>query len=102
MILGRGPAPFVVLKVIEGLPDTSLTAAIASGGRQFYGWGIERYLLAEIYDTLNMNTTVTGNWKSKPPTLKPLPRPERTPLPGEKKKVTVRDLYNRFTRMSRR
>ena len=52
-----------------GLPDTSLTAALASGGREHYGWGVDRHLAADTYDALNLNTRATGNWRKKPPDL---------------------------------
>ena len=84
------------MTVIAGLPDTSLTSAMSAGGRQFYGWGVERYMMAEIYDALNLNTQATGQWKSKPPKFKEFPRPQMKKPEGEqekKKKVTIRDLY---------
>ena len=97
VIAGNGPAPSYVLAVIAGLPDTSLTAALAAGGRDYYGWGIDRYMLAEIYDSLNLNTQATGQWKKAPPKFKPFPRPRITLKDAPKKKVTIRDLYQGFT-----
>lgn len=93
MIAGRGPAPSLVVALVLGLPDTSLTVALATGGREFHGWGRDRYLLADLYDALNANTRATGNWGKKPPNIKPYPRPEPK---REKRKVTVASLWQRF------
>jgi hypothetical protein len=80
------------------LPDDSLTVALANGGRKTFGWGTERHLLADMYDAINVNTRATGNWKQgSAPTFKPWPRPSAD-TPVEKKRVTVADLYARFSR----
>lgn len=96
VIAGRGPSPRYVLEVVQGLPDTSLTSALARGGRQFHGWGVERYMMAELYDALNANTAATGQWKKGPPKFKPFPRPQTEEL-GKRRKVSVRDLHAGFT-----
>ena len=98
VIMGRGPTPLFVLAVIEGLPDTSYTAALMSGGRQFYQWGMDRYLLAELYDALNLNSTVLAKANgAKKFNIPPLDRPKKSTPPGVKKKVTVSDLYSAFS-----
>lgn len=102
MILGRGPAPLFVLQVVRGLPDTSLTSALASGGIEYYGWGVDRYLLAEMYDSLNLNTQASGQWKGKPPQFKPFPRPQNGAKKKKGEKVTVRDLYTQYSTQARR
>jgi hypothetical protein len=80
------------------LPEDSLTVALANGGRKTFGWSTDRYLLADIYDSINVNTRATGSWKKgKDPNFKPWPRPSAD-NPAEKKRVTVADLYARFSR----
>jgi hypothetical protein len=103
VIAGRGPAPALVLALAQRLPDTSLTVALASGGRQHFGWGVDRHLLADVYDALNQNTRATGNWaKGKVPTFPAWPRPkpaaEAAKADQPRKPVTVADLYQRFQR----
>jgi len=71
------------------LPDTSRTAALASGGYEHLGWGLDRHLLASIYDAVNANTVATGNYKKKPK-IDPFPRPKPK---GKKKKRTVADIH---------
>lgn len=98
MIEGRGPAPSLALALVQGLPDTSLTSALASGGRDFLGWGVERYLLADLYDAMNLNTKATGQWKNKPPDFPQFPRPTKPRDPNEPKKpVTVAELHAHFS-----
>lgn len=75
-----------------------MTAAIVNGGREHFGWGIDRYLLADLYDAINAQTRVTGNWKDKPPDIAPWPRPNDKPEDSSKEKVSVANLYKRFTR----
>lgn len=83
--------------MVQRLPDTSMTVALANGGREHFGWGIERHMQADIFDALNVNTRATGNWK-KPPTFPLWPRPGTQLTEAKAKTVTVADLYNRFTR----
>lgn len=72
-----------------------MTAALASGGREYFGWGSERHMLADIFDAINLQTRATGNWqKGKAPKLPPFPRPGRDKKPA--KPVTVADLHKRF------
>jgi hypothetical protein len=96
VIGGRGPAPALVLALVQRLPDTCLTVALASGGRRLFGWGIDRHIAVDVFDAINQQTRATGNWaKGKVPNLPAWPRP--TPQAGaETKPVTVADLYTRF------
>lgn len=99
MIQGQGPHPAVVLRLIQGLPDTSLTVALASGGREHYGWGVDRYLAADLFDALNTNTKATGNWKNgKPPKFPTWPRPTSKPGDDEapQRPKTVAEIYARI------
>lgn len=99
-INGCGTAPFLVLGLIRGLPDTSMCHAREAGGDWNLGWGVDRHIMAQIYDALNFNTAATGNWKKKPPKFKPFPRPKKPE--AKPKKVSVLDLYHKFTNMSRK
>jgi hypothetical protein len=102
VIEGRGPSPALVLAYAQRLPDDSLTVALASGGRDRFGWGQDRLLLADVYDAINVNTRATGNWgKGKAPKFDAYPRPKsKSKVAGAKPKkpVTVADLYKQFQR----
>lgn len=92
VISGSGPSPSLVSLLVRRLPDTSLTAALARGGREFFGWGMDRHMMADAYDALNQNTRATGQWKSKPPTFPEYPRPKKK----SDKPATVADLFGIF------
>ena len=100
IIEGRGPSPSFVIALALRLPDTSLTVALASGGRQHFGWGVDRHMTADLFDAINQNTRASGQWGKKgPPKIDPWPRPNpKDKTPEEKKPVTVADLYSRFSR----
>jgi hypothetical protein len=95
-IKGRGRAPSLIVSLIQRLPDTSLTAALHMGGRNHFGWGLDRHIAADTYDATNQTTRAAGNWAKKAPDIPPWPRPKTGP--SEKKPVTVRDIYARFQR----
>lgn len=107
VIEGRGPSPYFVLALARRLPDTSLTIALASGGRDHFGWGVDRHMQADIYDAINQNTRATGNWgKGRAPKIPGWPRPKPLKKPnkgdgGTKKKagkrVSVAEIYRKFT-----
>lgn len=94
MIEGNGPAPLLVLSLVRGLPDTSMTHALASGGLEHLGWGVERWLAAETFNAIQENTRATGNWKKEPPKFPrwPTPRDKKT------KPKSVADIYSKFRR----
>ncbi|MFE7124030.1 hypothetical protein [Streptomyces sp. NPDC057617] len=100
MIAGQGPSPALVLALVRRLPDTSLTVALASGGREFFGWGQDRHLAADLYDAVNANTRATGQWgRSKAPKIPPYPRPKKATANrvGERRPMSVAEIYKRFT-----
>lgn len=99
MIEGRGPSPALVLLLVQRLPDTSLTVALASGGREFFGWGQDRHLAADLFDALNANTRATGQWgKGKAPKIAPYPRPKaKAKKAGKRRPTSVAEIYKRFT-----
>lgn len=91
-----GLSPSLVLALIQRLPDTSLTHALASGGREHFGWGIDRYLAANTYDAINQTTRAAGNWGKKgAPDIAPYPRPAGVKS-GKKKPTSVKDIFKRF------
>lgn len=99
VIAGRGPSPSLVLQLVQRLPDTSLTVALASGGREHFGWGQDRHLLADTYDAINQVTRAAGNWGKKGAPKIPLwPRPKGGKTPEERKPTTVAELFQRFKR----
>ncbi|MFC3504450.1 hypothetical protein ACFOOK_26260 [Micromonospora krabiensis] len=82
---------------MQGLPDDSLTAALSAGGREHYGWGATRHLLANLYDAVNLNTRASGNWgKKAPPRLPDYPRPKPKPAESAPQKVTARQAILRM------
>ncbi|MFI6275937.1 hypothetical protein [Streptomyces sp. NPDC050988] len=87
---------------MQRLPDTSLTVALASGGRALFGWGQDRHLTADLFDAINQNTRATGQWgKSKAPKIPPFPRPEpkkKAPEKQAKKRRSVAEIYKQFQR----
>ncbi|MEU0120629.1 MULTISPECIES: hypothetical protein [Streptomyces] len=99
MIEGRGPSPALVLLMVQRLPDTSLTYALASGGREHFGWGVDRHMRADIFDAINQNTRATGNWGKKAPKFPEWPRPKvkKKATKGEKKRRSVAEIYKQFS-----
>ncbi|MEU7030047.1 hypothetical protein AB0A60_25620 [Streptomyces sp. NPDC046275] len=88
---------------MQRLPDTSLTVALASGGREYFGWGQDRHLSADLYDAVNQNTRATGQWgKGKAPKIPAYPRPKVTKAEKKKDKAkkprTVAEIYKHFQR----
>lgn len=102
VVEGHGPDPVLVLAAVQALPDDSLTAALAAGGREHYGWGVNRHLLANLYDALNLNTRASGNWGKKgAPKLPDYPRPKSRPADSAppQTKVTARQAVMRMIGM---
>jgi len=97
-VQGDGPAPSLVLSLVQRLPDDSLTHALLKGGHEHLGWGLDRHLQASIFDAVQINTRATGNFK-KPPKFEPWPRP-KSKAKG-KKKVSVRDVFAKFQNLRR-
>ncbi|MER5632167.1 hypothetical protein [Streptomyces nitrosporeus] len=76
-----------------------MTVALASGGREYLGWGVERHMQADLFDALNQNTKATGNWaKGKIPKIPSYPRPKAKPQKQkEHKRVSVAEIYARLS-----
>lgn len=90
----NGPPPSFVLELIRGLPDDSMTVALRRGGMEFFGWGTDRYIAADTFDALRVNTYATGNWAKTPE--KPTPYPRPVVKSKVKKKASVADLFGRL------
>lgn len=93
-------APSLVLPLIEGLPHGSMTRALHSGGMDLLGWDETRFILANLYNALNLNTRASGNWGKKgPPKLPdwPIPKVRSKTKPKAAKPVSVADIYRQFT-----
>ncbi|GGK13237.1 hypothetical protein GCM10010124_02270 [Pilimelia terevasa] len=72
--------------------------ALASGGREHLGWGVDRHMAADLFDALNVNTRATGHWaKGKAPKLPAWPRPAK-PETKHNGPVSVADIYQRLRR----
>lgn len=96
VVRGNGPAPLLVLAQVRGIPDTGVTYALVRGDRDSIGWGMDRALMADLYDALNQNTRATGNWSKKPPEIPPYKRPDS--LSTERKPKTVAELHALYSR----
>lgn len=89
----EGMDPSLLIALIARLPDTSMTSAIATGGRDnwraHFGWGADRHLAANTYDAVNLGTLASGHWK-KAPKFDPYPRPldVKKTEPGKAKPVS--------------
>lgn len=61
-------------------------------------WTLERRLQAMEINAININTTVTGNWKDKPPTF-PTVGPADWQGPPVKKEPVYKDNFDLFRKM---
>lgn len=89
--------PALVLWHVQRLPDTSLTSALQAGGWEFFGWGLDRHIAADVHDAIQFHSEVGVPWEKRPE-LPRWPRPTTADASAEKpkKKATVRDLWNRL------
>lgn len=75
----EGMAPSQIVVLIRQLPMESRTIAGLRGGEEFVGWGMDRYMMAQLLDSTN-NTAyavVSANSKRKPKAPKPTYRPKK-------------------------
>lgn len=80
MTPGSGYSPRRVLSMIRQLPPESRTVAALRGGDQFYGWGVDRYLLAAQVDAIRENTHAfisANSPKKRPKPPEPVARPSK-------------------------
>jgi hypothetical protein len=76
---GMSPAQIIVL--IRQLPLESRTVSARRGGDEFLGWGVDRYMFAQLLDAVQMTThaVVQSNSKKKVKAPKPVYRPGKKP-----------------------
>lgn len=76
---GMSPAQIIVL--IRQLPLESRTVSARRGGDDFIGWGVDRYMTAQLIDAVQMTThaVVQSNSKKKVRAPKPVYRPGKKP-----------------------
>jgi hypothetical protein len=77
--MGGGMSPTQIIVLIRQLPLESRTIASFRGGEEFIGWGVDRYMMAQLMDSIQ-NTTyavVAANSKRKPKAPKPVYRPKK-------------------------
>jgi hypothetical protein len=74
-----GMSPAQIISLIRQLPMESRTIAQLRGGDDFRGWGIDRYMLAQLLDAVQGTTyaVVASNSKKKPKAPKPVYRPAK-------------------------
>ena len=93
LVPGTRLTPRSALALIRQLPEDSATIAELRGGPQFAGWDTDRYLTAQLIDSVRENTWVliAANSKKKPKHPEPMPRP----------KVDAPKKTNQFAAMAR-
>ena len=71
-----------------------MTVARRRGGDkhwlEHFGWSRTDYMLADLFDAMQLNTQATGQWKKKAPDLPEYPRPK---IEKRTKPVTVAELH---------
>jgi hypothetical protein len=76
---GSGYSPRQILVLIRQLPSESRLSAAFQGGNQFLGWGVDRYMQANLIDAVRELTFafISANSKKKPKPPKPAYRPAK-------------------------
>lgn len=77
-------SPAQLIALVRNLPIESRTVAALRGGEQFVGWGVDRYMMAQLIDSVNSTAyaVVASNSKRKPKAPKPVRRPKRETQTG--------------------
>lgn len=75
----REEPPSRLLMLIRQLPLESRTIARLRGGEQFIGWGVDRYMMAQLIDSVNSvaHISASANSKKKLKAPKPMTRPKK-------------------------
>ncbi|MFC4334089.1 hypothetical protein [Salininema proteolyticum] len=97
MIAGAGPAPRLVLELVRWLPDTAAVYAADAGGREHYGWGVDRHMRADLFDAIQNLTRAAGQWRKKPPKLPKWPRPKPPKRQKKQGKTSLQELHQRLS-----
>ena len=77
---GSGYSPRQLIMLISNLPMESATISAMRGDDEYRGWGVDRYMIAHLIDSVRENTYafLMANSKKKPD------KPEPTYRPGKK------------------
>lgn len=77
----QGLSPAQIIVYIRQLPLESRTVALRRGDEEYWGWGVDRYLLAQLIDAVQMTThaVVQSNSKKRVKAPKPVYRPGKKP-----------------------
>lgn len=91
--------PREVLALFAWLPDDSACAASVAGGRQYRGWGQDRWLAKYLFDAIQTNTVVNIKLQAgkkgksvKPPKPYPGPEEQNKVIESKRPKVSVAQL----------
>jgi len=90
--------PLLLISLIERLPASSAFAAQHQNKQDWHAYldlSPEYYVMAGIYDAVNINTGATGNFK-RPPKFKPWPMPQE--IIKKSQPTTVATLFARMSR----
>lgn len=89
-------SPRQVWWMVEHLPEDSASVAAMRGGAEHRSWTTLAHLLATVADAVQLGTwtTVAAHSKRKPPSPKPLPRPD-SPRPRAARVLTVAEIAAR-------
>lgn len=77
------------------LPHSSRTMAMIQGGKEYWGWTLDRHLLATIVDLINVDTFAFVQAHSKKKVQTPAP----TPRPGDEERKKEQNANNPFAQM---
>lgn len=81
--------------LLKQLPHSSRTMAMLQGGKEYWGWTVDRYVMAALLDAMNVNTFafVSANSKKK---VKP---PVAIPRPGDAERKALEAQNNPFAQI---
>lgn len=77
------------------LPHSSRTMAMIQGGKEYWGWTLDRHLLATLVDSVNVDTYAFVQANSK----KKIKLPAPTPRPGDADRKREENANNPFAQM---
>lgn len=77
----QGLSPAQIIVFIRQLPLESRTVALRRGSEDFWGWGVDRYMTAQLIDSVQMvgHAVAQSNSKKKVKAPKPVYRPGKKP-----------------------
>jgi hypothetical protein len=81
--------------LMKQLPPSSRTMAALQGGREYWGWDVDRYMLAALLDAMNINTYAFVSANSK----KKVKAPVAIPRPGDAERKALEAQNNPFAQI---